>query len=43
MDPHHTFSNCGRRTTTGMPTIVYQYAALIIKWNIKRKKVSKNK
>jgi hypothetical protein len=25
----HGFSNCGTRTTTGTPTIVYWYAALI--------------
>jgi hypothetical protein len=28
---HHGFSNCGTRTTTSTPTIVYWYAAVIKK------------
>ena len=41
MDPHHSFSNCGRRTTTGMPTVVYGYAALIKKMEYKKDKTFK--
>jgi hypothetical protein len=32
----HGFSNCGTRTTTGTPTIVYWYAALIKKSKYKK-------
>jgi hypothetical protein len=37
--PYHLvygFSNCGKRTTTGTPTIVYWYAALIKKSKYKK-------
>jgi len=38
MPQNHCSSNCGTHTTTGTPTIVYRYAALIKFRNVKKDK-----